>query len=134
MNAVPGDLRGFDVCWSACALEHLGSIERGLSFIEQSLNTLRPGGLAVHTTEFNLDSNDYTIELPELCLFRRRDIERLLSSLVAAVHKVWPLNLHPGSGEMDQHIDLPPYALPHLKLQVAQYTTTSLGIVVQKAW
>jgi len=132
MNAIPEDLRGFDACWSACALEHLGSVEHGLHFIAESLRTLRPGGLAIHTTEFNLDSDEETIDLPDLCLFRRSDIERVLSHLIAAGHRAWPLNLHPGTGEFDRHIDLPPYALPHLKLQVAQFATTSIGIVVEK--
>lgn len=99
---------------------------------EQSLKTLRPGGLAVHTTEFNLSSNDATFEHPTLSLFRKRDIEDLYARLIAAGHKVWPLNLHPGTGPADAHIDLPPYGTPHLKLEVASYVTTSIGLVVEK--
>lgn len=132
MNHIPADLHGFDLCWSACALEHLGSLEQGLRFIERSLDTLRPGGIAVHTTEFNLDSNDETLETPALSLFRRCDIEAFLSRMAAAGHRPWPLNLHPGAGELDSHIDLPPYALPHLKLLCSRVTTTSLGIVIEK--
>ncbi len=132
MNAIPPDLQAFDACWSACALEHLGSIEHGLRFIENSMATLRPGGLAVHTTEFNLGSDTDTIDQPGLCLFRRQDIERLLARLVEAGHKPWPVNFHPGAEELDQHIDLPPYNLPHLKLDVAGYVTGSIGIVVER--
>ncbi len=54
MNNITSDLRGFDFLWSSCSLEHLGSLQHGLTFIENSLNCLRPGGIAVHTTEFNL--------------------------------------------------------------------------------
>ena len=54
MNNIPNNLRGYDFCWSACCLEHLGSISNGLEFICNSLETLRPGGVAVHTTELNL--------------------------------------------------------------------------------
>ncbi len=54
MNNIPSDLKDFDLCWSSCALEHLGSIRQGLKFIEKSLETLRPGGLAIHTTELNI--------------------------------------------------------------------------------
>ena len=133
MNDIPGDLSGFDACWSSCAFEHLGSIDHGLRFFENSLATLRPGGVAVHTTEFNLSSNDATLDTPSLSIFRKRDMEALLGRLAAAGHKAWPLNLHPGNGEMDQHIDLPPFALPHLKLQVDRYVTTSIGLVVEKA-
>ena len=57
MNNISSDLHEFDFCWSCCALEHLGSLSAGLRFIERSLDTLRPGGWAVHTTEFNLFSD-----------------------------------------------------------------------------
>jgi len=133
MNAIPAEHTGFDFCWSSCAFEHLGSIEHGLHFVEESLRTLRPGGLAIHTTEFNLSSDAETFDTPTLCLFRRRDIEALLERLAAAGHRPWTLNLYPGDAPVDAHIDLPPYALPHLKIAVARHVTTSIGIVVQKA-
>lgn len=133
MNKIPEHLQGFDFCWSACSLEHLGSIEHGLRFVEESLETLRPGGIAIHTTEFNLSSNNETFEAPTLSLFRKVDIEKLFSRLIAKGHKPWPLNLHPGTGLADEHIDLPPYANnPHLKLEVAMHVVTSIGLVVQK--
>ncbi|MBE9605315.1 hypothetical protein IAI18_10595 [Acetobacteraceae bacterium H6797] len=132
MNAIPPDLDDFDFCWSACCFEHLGSIRHGLEFVENSLGTLRPGGLAIHTTEFNLDSNDRTMERKHLSIFRRKDIEALYSRLTAAGHEVWPLNLHPGFEELDAHVDLPPYALPHLKLEQQGITVTSIGLVVRK--
>jgi hypothetical protein len=132
MNDIPRDLRGFDACWSSCCFEHLGSIDHGLDFVENSLETLRPGGLAVHTTEFNLGSNETTLETPGLSIFRRRDIERLLERLAARGHVVWPLNLHPGDAPLDAHIDVPPYALPHLKIEAEGQVTTSFGLVVQR--
>jgi hypothetical protein len=132
MNNVPNDLRDFDVCWSSCAFEHLGSLKKGLDFVVNSMETLKPGGIAIHTTEFNLSSNEDTIEMPNLSIYRKRDIEGLISRLAGAGHDVWPLNLHPGSGKLDEHIDLPPYAAPQLKLQIEQYVCTSLGIVVRK--
>ncbi len=133
MNSIPPELTGYDFCWSACALEHLGSIEKGLQFIENSLECVKPGGLIVHTTEFNLDSNEETVEVPSLCLFRRKDIERLLRKLALAGHEVFPLNLCTGNEKLDLCIDLPPFSLPHLKLQVCGFTTTSLGLIVRKA-
>jgi 2-polyprenyl-3-methyl-5-hydroxy-6-metoxy-1,4-benzoquinol methylase len=133
MNDIPHDLRDFDACWSSCCFEHLGSIDHGLDFVENSLETLRPGGVAVHTTEFNLGSNERTLETPGLSYFRRRDIERLLDRLAARGHVVWPLNLHPGDAPLDAHIDVPPYGLPHLKLEAMGQVSTSIGIVVQRA-
>jgi hypothetical protein len=38
MNDIPERLSGqFDFCWSACSFEHLGSLERGLKFVENSM-------------------------------------------------------------------------------------------------
>jgi len=133
MNNIPAELVDFDFCWSACCFEHLGSIDHGLKFVENSLATLKPGGLAIHTTEFCLSSNTSTFEHETLSLFRKQDIERLLNRLAQLGHNVWPMNFHPGTGASDEHIDLPPYALPHLKLKVAGFVTTSIGIVVQKS-
>ena len=44
MNAIPEELDAkYDFCWSICALEHLGSVQHGLDFIENSLRVLKPG-------------------------------------------------------------------------------------------
>jgi hypothetical protein len=69
---------------------------------------------------------------PGCCLFRRQDIERLLARLVAAGHRPWALNLHPGAGDADALIDRPPYGLPHIKLELGGFVTTSIGIVVER--
>ncbi|MCA3349468.1 MAG: class I SAM-dependent methyltransferase [Roseomonas sp.] len=133
MNHIPDSFCGFDFCWSACSFEHLGSIEQGLDFVRNSLKTLKPGGLAIHTTEFNLTSNQDTFEHPSLSLFRKQDIERLYERLIQEGHQPWPLNLFPGNGKIDAFVDLPPFSLPHLKLNVSKYVTTSIGLVVQKS-
>ncbi len=133
MNAIPAALDGqFDCCWSSCALEHLGSLQHGLDFIENSLRSLKPGGIAVHTTEFNLSSDVDTVETPGLSLYRRQDLEKLAARLTAQGHEVLPLNLHPGYDPVDEHIDVPPYGLPHLKVMVQKVAVTSVGIVVRK--
>lgn len=134
MNNIPSYLSGFDFCWSACALEHLGSRENGLQFIRNSLDCLDPGGLAIHTTEFNISSNSETLDQGSTVLFRRRDLEELVAELQTCGHYVEPLNLDPGSGPVDSYIDTPPYCPePHLKLWVGNFVTTSIGIIIQKA-
>lgn len=133
MNHIPGELINFDVCWSACAFEHLGSLEQGLLFVENSLQTLRPGGYAIHTTEFNLSSNTKTLESDDLSIFRKCDIEKLANVLTSKGHKVWPLNFFPGNGEIDEIIDLPPYSTPHIKLNLKNFCCTSIGLMVQKS-
>ena len=133
MNAIPDDLRGFDFTWSSCAYEHLGSIEAGLAFFEKSLECLVPGGLAVHTTELNLTSNDGTLDKGNTVLFRRRDFEELARRLIAQGHEVIPITFDSGDRELDRVIDLPPYANdPHLKLALMRWVSTSFGMTVRK--
>lgn len=133
MNHIPADLRGFDFCWSSCAFEHLGSIEQGLSFVEASLECLKPGGWAVHTTEYNCQSNRQTLTEGGTVIFRQYDFLRLGKRLRANGHRI-KLNLHQGNQDLDRHIDLPPYMQDnHLKLQLDRYITTSIGLAVQKA-
>ncbi|AQR61339.1 hypothetical protein BZG35_06500 [Brevundimonas sp. LM2] len=133
MNAVAADLVGYDFCWSACALEHLGSIEKGLAFIERSLDCLVPGGWAVHTTEFNVSSNDATVDHEGTVLFRRRDIEALTERLQRQGHTVLKIDWSSGDQPLDQYLDLPPYRDdPHLKVSIAGYATTSIGLIVRK--
>jgi hypothetical protein len=133
MNSVPDELSGFDFCWSACALEHLGSIEQGLKFVERSIDCLKPGGWAVHTTEFNVSSNDLTVETGGTVLFRRRDLEELATRLAASGHLVAPIDFDPGLQPLDRYIDVAPYrAQPHLKLALEGFACTSIGIIVQR--
>jgi hypothetical protein len=133
MNAVPDDLVGFDFCWSACALEHLGSIEKGLAFIERSIECLAPGGWAVHTTEYNVSSDDETVDNLGTVLFRKRDLEQLASRLQAKGHEVAEMDWSSGEGPVDRYLDLPPYRHdPHLKMMLNGFVTTSIGIIVRK--
>ncbi len=132
MNHVPDHLHGFDFVWSACALEHLGSLECGCRFIRRSLELLRPGGISVHTTEFNLSSDEETVEAGATVYYRRRDIVELAESLAREGHEMI-LNFHPGSGEIDGHIDEEPFSETHLKLRSAGCVATSFGLIIRKA-
>lgn len=134
MNDIPPSLDGqFDFCWSSCALEHLGSLRRGTDFIENSLRLLKPGGTAIHTTEFNLSSNDQTFESPEACFYRRRDIEECLARIAAKSYIVSPVNWELGHGFAETVVDLPPYGRgePHIRLR-SDFDVTSIGIIVRK--
>jgi 2-polyprenyl-3-methyl-5-hydroxy-6-metoxy-1,4-benzoquinol methylase len=134
MNAIPEIYRSsFDFVWSACALEHLGSLQHGFDFIRSSLDCLKPGGVAVHTTEFNLSSNHETMETPECSVYRKRDIEKFIKQVTDDGFEVAPLNLHTGSRSLDRFIDLPPYRLsPHLKLMLQRFVVTSIGLTIRK--
>jgi SAM-dependent methyltransferase len=134
MNDISSDLREFDFCWSCCALEHLGSLGAGLRFIERSLDTLRPGGWAVHTTEFNIFSDVATIERGATVLYRQRDVKWLVDHLHRQGHRIAALDLTPGDQVLDRFVDVPPYERcePHLALAIGRFASTSVAIIVQK--
>ena len=144
MNRIPMDLAGqFDFCWSVCALEHLGSIQLGSQFVENSLAVLKPGGFAVHTTEFNYGSDAETIESGGTVLFRKKDLEALAQRVRDLGYRVFPVSFDLGSSPVDWFIDLPPYpgdpvlidenlkAL-HLKLTIEGFPCTCFGMVMQR--
>ena len=148
MNDIPATLSGFDFCWSICALEHLGSIANGLRFIENSLAVVRGGGIAVHTTEYNLDNDGPTADNCATVLFQRRHFEAIADKLQSQGHLVAPLCFEAGTGPMDNFVDLPPYdwhplygrhhPLPpepspaHLKLSIGGFACTCFGITIRK--
>jgi SAM-dependent methyltransferase len=98
MKAIPLEFeRKYDFCWSSCALEHLGSIANGLAFIEASLRTLKPGGLAVHTTELNLGSGA-TVDNRDTVLYQAKHIEAFAEKLRAQGHEVAQSDFSRGNG------------------------------------
>ncbi len=142
MNEIPNDLRGFDFTWSTCSFEHCGSLELGLRFLERQMDCLVPGGVAVHTTEFNLSSNEGTVAEGSCVIYRLRDMEAICSRLVAAGHHVEPLDVHPGNHALDAHVDQPPYwdwktsppgQVKHLRLNLWGHASTSIAIIIRKA-
>ena len=102
MNAIPADLKGFDFCWSICAFEHLGSIAKGLAFVENSLATLRPGGVSVHTTEFNFLNDNETIDDWVTVLFQRKHFIQLANRLRELGHSVSELDFDVGNKPLEQ--------------------------------
>ena len=132
MNAIPATLKDYDFVWSACALEHLGSIKAGGDFILKSLRTLKPGGVAVHTTEYNINNVGDTLDCASTVLFRRRDLERIIQKAIRQGFRC-QLNWSVGREELDFHVDVAPYSSDkHLKLRVGSYVTTSFGLIIEK--
>lgn len=134
MNAIPAAFHNqYDFVWSCCSLEHLGNIEKGLDFILNSVECLKPGGVAVHTTELNLSSNEETMAYGPTVLFRKKDFESLARRAQGKGYIVTPFNFNPGNEELDKHIDLPPYKFaPHIKLFLSYLTTTSIGVIIER--
>jgi hypothetical protein len=134
MNRIPDDLGTYDFIWSSCALEHLGSLQHGVEFVLNANKCLKEGGVAVHTTELNVNMEDETLETPGLSLYRKSDILRLKSRVEQQGDEFMPLNFNLGAGELDKYVDLPPYSRDrHLKLMIEQkYVTTSIGFIIVK--
>lgn len=147
MNAIPPDLTDYDFCWSVCAIEHLGSIAQGLAFVEHSLQTVRPGGLSIHTTEFNFANDRETIDNWPTVLFQRQHFQMLADRLAAKGHVVAPLDFDVGHLPLDRFIDVPPYqydwtdavrqawerdGTPHIKLAIDGFASTCFGLIVQR--
>lgn len=138
----PADMRNlsalpdaaFDFVWSSCALEHVGTLQDGWKFVLDAMRLVKPGGLAVHTTEYNLSSNDRTVSEAD-CLYRRRDVEeldRLLRPMRCGLEAMdWDCGAHPDDLDYDVH----PYfqgSSPHIKLMLDGYVSTSMLLIIRK--
>lgn len=149
MNQLPVFDQLYDFCWSVCALEHLGSIAKGLEFIENSLAAIKPGGIAVFTTEFNCQPDGSTIDNWMTVLFQRKHFEALSARLTKQGHCMLGPDFDIGDGVLDHFVDLPPYSIgeglqlhgqwapvnqmAHLKLAIEGYAATCYGIIIRKA-
>jgi len=133
MNDIPGDLVDFDFNWSSCSFEHLGSLQKGIDFLKDQLKTLKPGGWAVHTTEYNISSNDETQENNDTVIYRQRDIEAIISALRAEGHYVEEQDYSIGGLPEDFIVDTEPHDQKiHIRLQVGKFVVTSIGLIIQK--
>ena len=139
MKGIDADLYGkFDFCWSACALEHLGSINEGLEFVRNSLRVLKPGGVAVHTTEFTFDSAK-ALEFGSSVYYKEIHLQEFSERLKAEGYMMAELDLSAGDGILDQFVDFPKKkdmfltnrSPPlHLKINSNGYVCTSVGMII----
>jgi len=134
MNAIPEAYHGaFDFVWSSCALEHVGTMDLAKAFIQNSLKCLKRGGVAVHTTEFNVSSNEDTLLDGVTVLFRKRDIEEVAQAAIQAGAYTGEIAWEYGDLPEDFHVDVPPYKHdPHLKLMITSYVVTTVGMTFVK--
>ena len=132
MNSIPSDLRDFDFVWSCGALGHIGGLEAGLRFIEAAMNCLRPGGIAVHTTDFKYDGGAHTFESPNLSIYRQTDIEALAERLRAQGHRIY-LNLARGTDPLDELVadEGTPWE-SRIREACSGHVATSVGLIIQR--
>lgn len=125
----------FDFLWSSCAIEHLGTLEKGLDFVCNAMRLLKPGGIAVHTTEYNVSSNDETVAAGDNCIYRQRDLEALDRRLRRMRCGLEPLDFDAGTHRFDLDYDVRPYfdgERVHIKLEIAGFVCTSFLLIARK--
>jgi hypothetical protein len=114
-----------------------------MQFVERTGKLLRPGGVSVHTTEFNYTSNDETIDNWGTVLFRKKDFETLAGRLIDKGYVVPSLDFDVGDTPVDYFVDVPPYphdknylhphlSALHLKLMVDGFPTTCFGVLFSR--
>ena len=126
-------LRDCAFCWSCGYVDKLGSVANGLDFIVASVEkTLKIGGVACHTSELNISSNERTSEADGKVVLLRRDIEALIEKLESCGHEVRRLPFEAGLSLIDLLIDISPGADVHMKVRRDQFVSTSFGIAVRR--
>jgi SAM-dependent methyltransferase len=133
MNDIPDSYRNrFDFTYSACSLDHLGTITHGMKFIENSLMCLKPGGWAVHTTEYNVGSNKRTVERGATVYWRKKDIEDLTRILRQKGYFVEGTDFSRGAHAENYAVDHPPYKQHHTVLFAGGQTISSILVMAQR--
>lgn len=135
MRNIDPSLTGFDFTWSASCFEHLGGVQAGLDFFLKQMHCLKPGGIAVHTTEYVWSSNTDTLDSPNLCFFRQRDLLELTHRMAKQGDRLWGIDLRAGEDPLDLHVDQPPYGPePHLNLQMGPFKFTSVLLIGMRGY
>ncbi|HJQ38559.1 MAG TPA: class I SAM-dependent methyltransferase [Thermoanaerobaculia bacterium] len=123
----------YDFVWSSCVIEHVGGSEATARFLLDSMAALKPGGVAVHTTELCLVDVREPIECPGTTVFTRAWLTEMKARLEEAGHAVSPLNFDLGREPQDATIEWPPYPFV-MPLKIALdngVLTTSFGLTVR---
>lgn len=129
MNWIPADLRNFDFCWSCCSLDHLGSILLGRRFLHKQLDTLKPGGVFVHTGEYNLSSDWDTVDYSHTVVWTWWDVTQTWLSLKCQGCHI-DFDYTAGKHPLDLGIDQS--GNTHLRLMIGRAMSTSFAIVGAK--
>ena len=136
MNDPVDGLGRFDLVWSSCAIEHLGSPEAGFDFVLRAAELLQPGGVAVHTTELELTARSDTADYGHCAVYRPSDFEQLALQLTERGFLI-DLNLNVAmESPLDRFVALPPYPATdpaHLKLAIVDSVSTSFGLAIRRS-
>ncbi len=131
----PKRLGSFDFIWSSCSFEHLGDLEAGIAFVLRSTELLKVGGIAVHTTEFNLSSSEKTISSGDDVIYRLKDIEEIANRLRLLGCALHVFDQNAGHAIEDIEYDYPQYYennREHIKLELSGFIATSCLLIITK--
>ena len=134
MNCIPEDIGVYDFCWSTCAIEHIGSLENSINFLKNMLTVLKPGGVAIHTTEINLSSNISTIVHGNSAIFRDRDIQEVYQWMTKQGHSM-KVDFTRGNTDMDVRMPVTgkEYTDYMLNCNIEGYNSTSFAFIIIKS-
>jgi SAM-dependent methyltransferase len=134
MANISPDLKDFDFVWSCGSFEHIGGMKTSLSFFREHMKCLKPGGWAIHTTEYNFSSDITTVDLPNMVFFRKRDLEQLVSDVRSDGHFMEDIDFTRGSTPDDLLLDNPPYnrGPVHISLNILGCHITSVLLIAQR--
>jgi hypothetical protein len=97
------------------------------------MKCLNPGGIAIHTTEYNLSSDNQTLDNSPVVLYRKSDIDWIVQAIKDAGLSM-EIDYTVGQGAIEKYMDAPSYTSDtYLRLIVGNYVTTSIGLIIQKA-
>ena len=100
-----------------------------------AMRFLKPCGIAVHTTEYNVSSNDETLPKAKTVVYRRRDIEQLAMTLRKQCCGMETVDFDTGTHPFDLNYDREPFfrsGRKHLKLEIGGFVCTSIVFVIHK--
>jgi hypothetical protein len=134
MNQIPKELNGrFDFVWSNCAAGHLGSIQDGLNFFLHSSKCLKPGGIAVHTTELNVLSEDETVDDQPTVIFQLKHLLQLANELQAEGCVLEEPEVNFFDDPRDGWFTLDPkFGNGYSKIQVGGHIATQIALVIRR--
>jgi 2-polyprenyl-3-methyl-5-hydroxy-6-metoxy-1,4-benzoquinol methylase len=135
MNKIPKDLQDYDFCWSLCAFEHLGSAQHGYDFVHNSIQCLKPGGWAFHTTEFDCDPYGTIYETQDNVFYRELEIELLVKQIEDNGHYVEPRDYSLGDQLNDYPVQSNDYPHEHRSFKLFSGDSklvTSMSLIIQR--
>jgi SAM-dependent methyltransferase len=133
MNSIPSVFDNqFDLCYSLCSLGHIGGFSNGRNFILESLNVLKPGGIAIHTFEMDL-GNLERYEQPDHTIFLKEDVISIIEEAKSLGFEVKKYVLEQGDGYLENYLDQYPFgSSPHLFLDLNGRQCLPTVLIIKK--